>query len=154
MSSSGIPQSGSALTEDEAEDLLRCICFKTGPPRALGVEVEWLVHELRDPRLPVPPQQLASAVDTVRSLPLASAITLEPGGQLELSSPPAASLMGCVDTLSADLRAVRDALFPSDSRSAVTGSIPGTRRGTGYSASPGTTRWRPLSIARDRPAGP
>ncbi|MFD9033466.1 ergothioneine biosynthesis glutamate--cysteine ligase EgtA [Streptomyces sp. NPDC059567] len=112
MSSSGIPQSGSALTEDEAEDLLRCICFKTGPPRALGVEVEWLVHELRDPRLPVPPQRLASAVDTVRSLPLASAITLEPGGQLELSSPPATSLMGCVDTLSADLRAVRDALTP------------------------------------------
>ncbi|MFB7371373.1 ergothioneine biosynthesis glutamate--cysteine ligase EgtA [Streptomyces sp. NPDC056222] len=112
MSSSGIPQSGSALTEDEAEDLLRCICFKTGPPRALGVEVEWLVHELRDPRLPVRPQRLASAVDTVRSLPLASAITLEPGGQLELSSPPAASLMGCVDTLSADLRAVRDALSP------------------------------------------
>lgn len=112
MSPSGIPRSGSGLTEDEAEDLLRCICFKTGPPRALGVEVEWLVHELRDPRLPVPPQRLASAVDTVRSLPLASAITLEPGGQLELSSPPAASLMGCVDTLSADLRAVRDALTP------------------------------------------
>ncbi|MEU6944502.1 ergothioneine biosynthesis glutamate--cysteine ligase EgtA [Streptomyces sp. NPDC046316] len=112
MSSSGIPHSGQGLSVDEAEDLLRCICFKTGPPRTVGVEVEWLVHELRDPRLPVPPERLALAVDTVRSLPLASAITLEPGGQLELSSPPAGSLMSCVDTLSADLRAVRDALSP------------------------------------------
>ncbi|MEU7033811.1 ergothioneine biosynthesis glutamate--cysteine ligase EgtA [Streptomyces sp. NPDC046237] len=112
MSSSGIPPSGQGLSVDEAEDLLRCICFKTGPPRTVGAEVEWLVHELRDPRLPVPPERLALAVDTVRSLPLASAITLEPGGQLELSSPPASSLMSCVDTLSADLRAVRDALSP------------------------------------------
>ncbi|MFF9909477.1 ergothioneine biosynthesis glutamate--cysteine ligase EgtA [Streptomyces sp. NPDC013457] len=112
MSSSGIPQGDQGLSVDEAEDLLRCICFKTGPPRTVGVEVEWLVHELRDPRLPVPPERLAAAVDTVRSLPLASAITFEPGGQLELSSPPAGSLMSCVDTLSADLRAVRDALSP------------------------------------------
>ncbi|MFF7177401.1 ergothioneine biosynthesis glutamate--cysteine ligase EgtA [Streptomyces sp. NPDC008121] len=112
MSSSGIPPDGPLLTEDEAEDLLRCICFKTGPPRTVGVEVEWLVHELRDPRLPVPPRRLAAAVDSVRAVPLASALTFEPGGQLELSSPPAASLMECVDTLSADLDAVRATLGP------------------------------------------
>ncbi|MGW0465585.1 ergothioneine biosynthesis glutamate--cysteine ligase EgtA [Streptomyces sp. NPDC003027] len=112
MASSGIPPGGPPLTEDEAEDLLRCICFKTGPPRTIGVEVEWLLHELRDPRLPVPSRRLASALDTVRTLPLASALTFEPGGQLELSSPPAASLMECVGTLSADLGAVRDALAP------------------------------------------
>ncbi|MFG2639688.1 ergothioneine biosynthesis glutamate--cysteine ligase EgtA [Streptomyces sp. NPDC048370] len=112
MSPSGIPRNGPAISEDEAEDLLRCICFKTGPPRTVGVEVEWLVHELRDPRLPVPSERLALAVDTVRSLPLASPITLEPGGQLELSSPPADSLMSCVDTLSVDLGMVRDALSP------------------------------------------
>ncbi|MGW2014514.1 ergothioneine biosynthesis glutamate--cysteine ligase EgtA [Streptomyces sp. NPDC001927] len=112
MSPSGIPRSGPAINEDEAEGLLRCICFKTGPPRTVGVEVEWLVHELRDPRLPVPAERLAPAFDAVRSLPLASSLTLEPGGQLELSSPPADSLMSCVDTLSADLRTVRDALSP------------------------------------------
>lgn len=109
---SGIPRSGSSLTEAEAEDLLRCICFKTGPPRTVGAELEWLVHELRDPRLPVPPHRLAAAIDTVRALPLVSALTFEPGGQLELSSPPAASLMECLDSLAADLRAVRGALLP------------------------------------------
>ncbi|MFI8521142.1 ergothioneine biosynthesis glutamate--cysteine ligase EgtA [Streptomyces sp. NPDC085481] len=109
---SGIPRGGPPLTEDEAEDLLRCICFKTGPPRTVGVELEWLVHELRDPRQPVPPGRLAAAIDTVRALPLVSALTFEPGGQLELSSPPAASLMECLDALAADLRAVRGTLAP------------------------------------------
>ncbi|WP_328941133.1 ergothioneine biosynthesis glutamate--cysteine ligase EgtA [Streptomyces sp. NBC_00250] len=112
MSSSGIPRGGPALTEAEAEDLLRCICFKTGPPRTVGVELEWLVHELRDPRLPVRPPRLAAALDTVRSLPLVSALTFEPGGQLELSSRPAGSLMECLDSVAADLRAVRSALGP------------------------------------------
>jgi glutamate--cysteine ligase len=43
-------------------------------------------------------------------VPLGSALTVEPGGQLELSSPPAASLMECVGTVSADLDAVRAVL--------------------------------------------
>src|SRR3954470_6038439 len=34
-----------AVTEPEVEALVKGICFKTGPPRRLGVEVEWLVHE-------------------------------------------------------------------------------------------------------------
>ncbi|GGU83973.1 glutamate--cysteine ligase EgtA [Streptomyces litmocidini] len=110
MSPSGIRRGGPPLTEVEAEDLLRCICFKTGPPRTVGVELEWLVHELRDPRLPVRPPRLAAALDTVRALPLVSALTFEPGGQLELSSRPAGSLMECLDSLAADLVAVRAAL--------------------------------------------
>ncbi|MFE7411893.1 ergothioneine biosynthesis glutamate--cysteine ligase EgtA [Streptomyces laurentii] len=111
-SSGGVPRGGPPLTEDDAEDLLRCICFKTGPPRTVGAELEWLVHDLRDPRLPVPPGRLAAAIDTVRAVPLTAALTFEPGGQLELSSLPAASLMECLDSLAADLRAVREALAP------------------------------------------
>ncbi|MFB6835797.1 ergothioneine biosynthesis glutamate--cysteine ligase EgtA [Streptomyces sp. NPDC056361] len=112
MDPSGIPRGGPPLTEGEAEDLLRCICFKTGPPRTVGAELEWLVHDLRDPRTPVRQPRLAAAVDTVRTLPLVSLLTFEPGGQLELSSRPAGSLMECLDSLAADLRAVRGALGP------------------------------------------
>ncbi|MGW0186349.1 ergothioneine biosynthesis glutamate--cysteine ligase EgtA [Streptomyces sp. NPDC003362] len=99
-----------AVTEAEVEALVRGICFKTGPPRSLGVEVEWLVHELRGPQLPVTPERLEAAYAALRATPLASALTVEPGGQLELSSPPAASLMECVRTVSADLDAVRAVL--------------------------------------------
>ncbi|MDG4864838.1 glutamate-cysteine ligase family protein, partial [Streptomyces sp. T-3] len=95
------------VTQAEAEALVHGICFKTGPPNTLGVEVEFLVHELRLPRLPVPPDRRAAAYAALRALPLRSALTVEPGGQLELSSLPAASLTECVDSVSKDLVQVR-----------------------------------------------
>ncbi|MFF7284476.1 ergothioneine biosynthesis glutamate--cysteine ligase EgtA [Streptomyces griseorubiginosus] len=99
-----------ALREAELEALVRGICFKTGPPRRIGVELEWLVHELRGPQLPVTPERLTAAYAALRTVPLKSALTVEPGGQLELSSQPADSLTECIDTVSADLAAVRTAL--------------------------------------------
>ncbi|MBT2385956.1 ergothioneine biosynthesis glutamate--cysteine ligase EgtA [Streptomyces sp. ISL-11] len=96
--------------EAEVDALVRGICFKTGPPRLLGVELEWLVHDLRDPARPVPPSLMAAAADRLRALPLRSLITVEPGGQLEFSSRPADSLTACVEEVSADLAAARPAL--------------------------------------------
>lgn len=99
-----------AVTEPEVEALVRGICFKTGPPRTLGVEVEWLVHELRLPQLPVTTERLEAAYAALKTVPLRSALTVEPGGQLELSSSPAASLMECIGSVSEDLDAVRAVL--------------------------------------------
>lgn len=76
------------LGEGEAEDLLRCICFKTGPPRTVGVELEWLIHDRDRPRTPVAHDRIDAAVAAVGALPLSAALTFEPGGQLELSSQP------------------------------------------------------------------
>ncbi|MFF4406456.1 ergothioneine biosynthesis glutamate--cysteine ligase EgtA [Streptomyces sp. NPDC001262] len=98
------------IDEAEAEAYLRGICFKTGPPRLLGVELEWLVHDLCDPARPVSAPRLAAAADRLRSLPLRSWLTIEPGGQIELSSRPADSLASCVEDLSADLSLTRSAL--------------------------------------------
>ncbi|MDT9696503.1 ergothioneine biosynthesis glutamate--cysteine ligase EgtA [Streptomyces sp. P17] len=109
-SPSGCTRPRTSVSEAEVEALVRGICFKTGPPRTLGVEVEWLVHELRSPQLPVTPERLRAAYAALRTVPLRSALTIEPGGQLELSSPPAASLMECIGTVSADLDAVRATL--------------------------------------------
>ncbi|ANP50988.1 glutamate--cysteine ligase [Streptomyces griseochromogenes] len=99
-----------AVTEAEVDALVQGICFKTGPPRTLGVEVEWLVHELRLPQLPVAPERLEAAYAALRTVPLRSPLTVEPGGQLELSSPPAASLTELIETVSADLDTVRAVL--------------------------------------------
>ncbi|MGP3981653.1 ergothioneine biosynthesis glutamate--cysteine ligase EgtA [Streptomyces sp. KR80] len=86
------------------------ICFKTGPPRRLGVELEWLVSDLHDPSLPVEPDRHSAAVGALRHLPLRSPLTFEPGGQLELSPPPADSLTACVAAAAEDLALVRDTL--------------------------------------------
>ncbi|MGP2441476.1 ergothioneine biosynthesis glutamate--cysteine ligase EgtA [Streptomyces sp. JW3] len=107
---SGCRRPRTAVSEAEVEALVRGIAFKTGPPRRLGVELEWLVHELRDPRLPVTTGRLDAVYAALRSVPLKSALTVEPGGQLELSSPPVGCLTDVVDTVSADLAAVRAVL--------------------------------------------
>ncbi|MFI6647944.1 ergothioneine biosynthesis glutamate--cysteine ligase EgtA [Streptomyces sp. NPDC050529] len=106
----GPPGQATPIGEAEAEDLLRCICFKTGPPRIVGVELEWLLHDRELPHVPVPHHRLDAAATAVRALPLNAALTFEPGGQLELSSRPAESLMACINDTAADLVAVRDAL--------------------------------------------
>ncbi|MET9992456.1 ergothioneine biosynthesis glutamate--cysteine ligase EgtA [Streptomyces mutabilis] len=107
---SGCIRPRTTVTEAEVEALVHGICFKTGPPRRLGVEVEWLVHEMHAPRLPVAPERLEAVYAALRTVPLRSALTVEPGGQLELSSLPAASLTECVGTVSGDLDAVRAVL--------------------------------------------
>ncbi|GAA1189689.1 ergothioneine biosynthesis glutamate--cysteine ligase EgtA [Streptomyces hebeiensis] len=115
---------GPPLGETDAEELLRGICFKTGPPRTVGVELEWLVHDRHHPERPVPPDRLEEALDALRTLPLRSALTFEPGGQLELSSPPAASLMECVTSTAADLDTVRTALGADGLRLSGVGQDP------------------------------
>jgi glutamate--cysteine ligase len=50
------------IHEEQAAEHIHGICLKTGPPRLLGVELEWLVRDARDPALPVPAERIAAAV--------------------------------------------------------------------------------------------
>ncbi len=111
------------INEEQAAGHIHGICLKTGPPRLVGVELEWLVRDLRDPALPVSAERIAAAVGTFAAatgshlptsafpgvLPSGALLTTEPGGQLELSSLPAASLADCVRDTAADLAALRTA---------------------------------------------
>ena len=133
---------GGDLDEENAAGHVHGICLKTGPPQRVGVELEWLVRDARDPALPVPAGRIAAAVtafDAARGdpdhgrlngekharpelptssrpgvLPSGALLTTEPGGQLELSSQPADSLDDLVRATSADLVALRDAVAAAD----------------------------------------
>jgi glutamate--cysteine ligase len=101
------------LTERGAEEQIHGICFKTGPPARVGVELEWLVHDGRDPALPVDQQRVDGALDGLRSpgaLPGCGRITTEPGGQIELSSAPAVGLGACIATTCEDLTTIRESI--------------------------------------------
>jgi glutamate--cysteine ligase len=81
----------------------------------VGVELEWLVNDQRDPALRVQPDRVMQAVagfttgDPHAALPGGGRLSTEPGGQLELSSAPAPSLDGCIAAAGADLATLRDA---------------------------------------------
>ena len=97
----------------EAEAYVASVCFKHGPPKLHGVELEWTVHHEEDPRRPLDASHLAAAlgsyaprtlVDDSPQLPLPSGspLTVEPGGQVEISSLPQTSLAELFDVVTAD----------------------------------------------------
>jgi ergothioneine biosynthesis glutamate--cysteine ligase EgtA len=123
------------IAEQQATEHIHGICLKTGPPRLVGVELEWLVRDARDPALPVTADRIAAAVAAFGAeagtgtvlpdspaglalptsaapgvMPSGGLLTTEPGGQLELSSLPADSVAECVRATAADLAALRAAV--------------------------------------------
>ena len=109
-------------TRDDAEAYVASVCFKHGPPRLAGVELEWLRASGRHTRRPgwtarccVPPPR-ATRPDPLdpgspaRALPGGSLVTVEPGGQVELASPPLAPFGTLVRTVVADSTVLHDRL--------------------------------------------
>lgn len=104
---------GRTLTRDEAVEHVRGGCFTTGPPGRIGVELEWLVHDVAEPRLPVDPARLRAALAPLQrpgALPRGGRLSREPGGQPELSTAPAAHLAACAEAARGDLAVLRGAL--------------------------------------------
>jgi len=103
------------------EAYVASVCFKHGPPRLTGVELEFTVHHADDPARPLDPDVLAKALGphTPRTLspdspasplPAGSPMSLEPGCQVEISALPQASLRELDAVVSADLRHLSDLL--------------------------------------------
>ena len=67
---------GGDLDEENAAGHVHGICLKTGPPQRVGVELEWLVRDARDPALPVPAGRIAAAVTA-----FGAAVRGEPGSR-------------------------------------------------------------------------
>ncbi|WP_103352895.1 glutamate-cysteine ligase family protein [Amycolatopsis sp. CA-128772] len=103
------------------EAYVASVCFKHGPPRLTGVELEFTVHHAGDPARSLDPDVLAAALGphtprTLRPdspatpLPAGSPVSLEPGGQVEISALPQASLRELDAAVTADLHHLRDRL--------------------------------------------
>jgi glutamate--cysteine ligase len=111
------------FTEVVAETFIPRTCFKTGPPRAVGIELEWLLVDRADPRRPLHPTDLAAVRELAPGLQH-SRLTLEPGGQVELSSTPAPDPVAARDRLALDLTHLRAGVAALDLRLAGVGLDP------------------------------
>jgi glutamate--cysteine ligase len=98
----------------QAEEHVAGICFKTGPPRRVGVELEFTAHLSGDPDAYLDVRSLREALgvhappslqsaDPPVPLPAGGMVTVEPGGQIEISSAPADSLAGLHAAVTTDL---------------------------------------------------
>ena len=79
------------------------VCFKKGPPHHVGAELEWLVAPTTERHRPVPLAHLLDLLRDADPMPGGSLVTLEPGGQVELSSAVADTLSGCWQSLRLDV---------------------------------------------------
>nr|WP_246038207.1 glutamate-cysteine ligase family protein [Saccharothrix texasensis] len=119
----------------EAEAYVASVCFKHGPPRLLGVELEWTVHHVEDPSRPLDAKTLAAALgghapptlvpdSPQRPLPSGTPLTVEPGGQVEISTPPRESLTDLLKTVAADIDHLHSLLGPAGLRLGQHGADP------------------------------
>ncbi|MCU1648448.1 MAG: gshA [Nocardia sp.] len=116
-------------TRAAAEAYIGKVCFKQGPPMLIGAELEWLTAQ-GEPSASAPRPQLTVLADALGSyapqsispdspahpLPGGSRVTLEPGGQIELSSAPFGTAAELCERLLADTGRLRELLETRDIR--------------------------------------
>jgi glutamate--cysteine ligase len=112
-------------SREEAEGFVALVCFKHGPPTRTGVELEWTVHHRDDPSRPLDADALRAALGAHAPgtlvpgsvhLPLARGadVTVEPGGQVEISSLPFESVPQLLAAAASDARQLAGLLGAHD----------------------------------------
>ncbi len=104
-----MPSREQRLCLTDVRKTLRDRCFSPESPCRVGVELEWLTVVTDDPMARVDPVALERAVAAAGTPPGGSAITFEPGGQLEVSSPPFVGLTDACAVAQADVAWARAA---------------------------------------------
>ena len=128
-----MPSRRPTLTRDQARRLVGDRGFgRETPsthrtPRSIGLELEWLAVRLDSPGSPAPFEATCAAVAAVGTLPGMSTCTFEPGGQVELSSPPL-PLASAIETTARDAAILGDELARHGVGLLAVGLEPGPRR--------------------------
>ena len=98
---SAMPTNRRVLTREDARRIVAEQCIVPSAPPRIGLELEFLTFATADARLAP-----TSAADAAAADPLASGgrVTCEPGGQLEVSSPPRSAAAAAIAVATADAR--------------------------------------------------
>lgn len=87
---------------DEAAEHVARAALRPGPVGAVGLELEGHLVDLSAPARRVGWSRIRGVVDRLGPLPGGSRVTVEPGGQVELSGPPAPGVAAAVAALRTD----------------------------------------------------
>lgn len=119
-----MPAPTRSLTLADIHDHVRRHCFTpAGPPGRVGVELELLTMTAGDPSRRPDPADLLAVVENL-DVPGGGRLTLEPGGQVELSSRPHAGAGPAIEATAAGLEALQSALDTAGVHTAALGLDP------------------------------
>lgn len=94
---------------DDAASHIGGDCLKDGPLGRVGLEIEAHCFDLSAPMRRPSWNELTEVIAQAGTLPFGSPITVEPGGAVELSGPPADSVAAAIGAMQADRAALRQA---------------------------------------------
>ncbi len=103
------PALGEFTSAAQAAEYIGSHCLQAGPVGRVGLEIEAHCFDLTDPMRRPGWEELSDAIASVPALPGGSRITVEPGGAVELSGPPADAAPEAISGLLADRAALRAA---------------------------------------------
>ena len=142
-----MPSPSRCLTAGDAFCLVRDLAVHppTGCPR-VGLELEWLTFPTADLTRRVDLVDLTTALDAFGGgLPCGSRLTIEPGGQVEISTVPFDAVGDAIDAVRTDAAHVRGAL--RDHGLVLVGAgLDRCRPPVRVVDTPGTARWKRTSI--------
>ena len=119
-----MPAPTRSLTLADIHDHVRRHCFTpAGPPGRVGVELELLTVQAADPARRPAVDDLFDVVDTL-DVPGGGRLTVEPGGQVELSSQPHAGAAPAIEATAAGLETLQGALAGAGILTAALGLDP------------------------------
>ena len=119
-----MPAPTRSLTLADIHDHVRRHCFTpAGPPGRVGVELELLTMTAGDPSRRPDPDELFAVVDHL-DVPGGGRLTVEPGGQVELSSRPHDSVAAAIEATAAGVDGLRSALDAAGVHTAALGLDP------------------------------
>lgn len=102
------------LSAAEAADYLTERCLTDAPLGRVGLEIEAHCFDPADPYRRPGWAEISRLLQSLPVLPGGSAVTVEPGGAVELSSPPLAGVLAAIEAMAAD-QAVLHSAFAAES---------------------------------------
>lgn len=115
---------GAPIGVDQAHAIVEASALTPGTPGRVGLELESHLVDLVEPARRVSWLDATAAVADLPALAGQSLVTLEPGGQLELSGPPAPDVVTAIEALQRDYADVRRSLAERGLGLATVGADP------------------------------
>jgi glutamate--cysteine ligase len=103
------PESAELTSANDAAEYVGARCLVDGLARSVGLEVEAHCFDLSNPMRRPGWDQINDVIAATPPLPGGSAITVEPGGAVELSGPPLEGATAAIAAMSADRAVLRSA---------------------------------------------
>ena len=100
---------GEFSSASAAAQFIADTCLADGPVGRVGLEIEAHCYDQADPHRRPTWDEITDVLESLPSMPGESLVTVEPGGAVELSGPPALGVTAAIDAIASDQRVLSKA---------------------------------------------